>query len=142
MQLMRRFAVALVLTLLAPFLAAAPAFAQAKDAKAPVAVQKEFDAFLTKFRAAVKANDAAAIAGLARLPFQGDASVRDAAQFSAKIHRTYFTAKNRACLQRGKAEYERDGEKNDNYFIFCGELIFTFTKTPTGFLFTDIGVND
>jgi len=45
-------------------------------------------------------------------------------------------------FQRGKAVYDRDGENNDNFFIFCGEDIFTFTKTPAGFLFTEIGVND
>ena len=42
-----------------------------------------------------------------------------------------FTAKNRACIQRGKAIYDRDGENNENYFIFCGETIFGFAKTPT-----------
>ncbi|WP_225186553.1 hypothetical protein [Bradyrhizobium sp. NBAIM01] len=71
-----------------------------------------------------------------------DNAIRDAAQFGAKTYRTSFTARNRACIQRGKAVYDRDDYKNDSYFVFCGELIFVFTKTPAGFLFTDISVND
>ena len=119
----------------------APPFAQAsKKAVAAPALQKEFDGFIGKFRAALKANDFAAVAGMTRLPFMG--SVRDAAQFREKVYKPEFTAKNRACIQRRKAVYDRDGENNDNFFIFCGEDIFTFTRTPAGFLFTDIGMND
>ena len=122
---------------------AAPALAQAPTvAVAPAAVQKEFGEFLTKFRAALKADDPAAVAAMTRMPFEGDEPVRDAAQFRAKIYARQFTAEKRACLQRGKAVYDRDGDNNDTYAIFCGDLIFTFTKTPKGFLFTDIGAND
>ncbi|WP_244941460.1 hypothetical protein [Bradyrhizobium yuanmingense] len=120
----------------------APAVAQARNAVASPALQKEFDGFIEKFRAALKANDSAAVAGMTRLPFMNDNAIRDAAQFGAKTYRTSFTAKNRACIQRGKAVYDRDDYKNDSYFVFCGELIFVFTKTPAGFLFTDISVND
>ena len=121
----------------------APAFAQApKKAVASPALQKEFDGFIEKFRAALKANDSAAVAGMTRLPFMNNASIRDAAQFREKVYKPDFTAKNRACIQRGKAVYDRDQENNDNYFIFCGEDIFVFTKTPAGFLFTEVGVND
>ena len=121
----------------------APAFAQApKKAVASPALQKEFDGFIVKFRAALKANDSAAVAGMTRLPFMNDGSIRDAAQFREKVYQPDFTAKNRACIQRGKAVYDRDGENNDNYFIFCGETIFVFTNTPAGFLFTEVGVND
>ena len=121
----------------------APAFAQApKKAVASPALQKEFDGFIAKFRAALKANDFAAVASMTRLPFDNDGSARDAAQFRAKAYPRVFTAKNRACIQRGKAVYDRDGENNDNYFVFCGQLIFVFTKTPAGFLFTDVGAND
>ena len=122
----------------------APAFAQAapKNAVASPALQQEFDGFIGKFRAALKANDSAAVAGMTRLPFMNDGSIRDAAQFHEKIYKREFTAKKRACIQRGKAVYDRDGENNDNYFVFCGDLIFVFTKTPAGFLFTEVGVND
>ena len=121
----------------------APAVAQApKQAVASPALQKEFDGFIEKFRAALKANDSAAVASMTRLPFMNDKAIRDAAQFRAKTYPTSFTAKNRACIQRGKAVFDRDDYKNENYFIFCGENIFVFAKTPAGFLFTDISVND
>jgi len=121
----------------------APAFAQApKKAVASPALQKEFAGFIEKFRAALKANDSGAVAGMTRLPFMNNASIRDAAQFRERVYKPDFTAKNRACIQRGKAVYDRDQENNDNYFIFCGEDIFVFTKTPAGFIFTEVGVND
>lgn len=121
----------------------APAFAQApKEATAPLALQKEFDGFIKKFRAALKANDSTAVASMTRLPLGYDSSVRDAAQFRAMAYPRDFTAKSRACIRRSKAAYDRDGQNNDNYFIICGEEIFTFTKTPAGFLFAEIGMND
>jgi hypothetical protein len=122
----------------------APAFAQAapKNAVASPALQKEFDGFIGKFRAALKANDSAAVAGMTRLPFMQDGSIADAAQFHEKIYKREFTAKKRACIQRAKAVHDRDGQNNENFFIFCGEDIFTFTRAPAGFLFTEIGVND
>ena len=119
----------------------APAVAQAPKKAAP-ALQKEFDGFMEPFRAALKANDSAAVAGMTRLPFMNDSAIRDAAQFRAKTYATFFTAKNRACIQNGKAVYDRDQEKNDYYSVFCGQHIFVFTKTKAGFLFTDIGAND
>jgi len=121
----------------------APALAQApKKATASPAVQKEFDGFIEKFRAALKANDSAAVAGMTRLPFMNDKAIGDAAQFRAKTYRTEFTARNRACIQRGKAVYDRDQDGHDDYYVFCDDLIFVFTRTPAGFLFTDISVND
>jgi hypothetical protein len=119
------------------------AFAQApKQAVASPALKAEFETFIAKFRIAVKANDSAAVAGMTRLPFMEDKTYSDAAKFRAKAYPEFFTAKNRACLQRIKAIYDRDGDNNDNYHITCSESIFTFTRTPAGFLFTDVGVND
>ena len=64
----------------------AAAFAQApKKAVASPALQKEFDGFIGKFRAALKANDSAAVAGMTRLPFMNDGSTRDAAQFRETV---------------------------------------------------------
>jgi hypothetical protein len=129
--------IAVLLTALLHF---TPAFAQApKNAVASPALKKEFEAFIGKFRAALKANDSAAVAEMTKLPFEGS---NDAAQFRAKGYPENFTAKNRACIQRSKPVYERDGENNDSYSIFCGDLIFVFTKTPAGFLFTDVSMND
>lgn len=129
--------------LAAAFVAMAPAFAQAaREAAASLALQKEFDGFIGKFRAALKANDPAAVAGMTRLPFMNDSSTGNADQFREKVYKRDFTAKTRACIQRSKAVHDRDGQNSDTYAIFCGHGIFVFTKTPAGFLFTDIGVND
>jgi hypothetical protein len=133
--------VLLRIVLAAALVQLAPAFAQApKKAVASPALQKEFAGFIEKFRVALKANDSAAVAGMTRMPF--DDNVRDAAEFREKIYKPVFTAKNRACIQSGKAIYARDDNNDDYYSIFCGERIFVFTKTPAGFLFTDISVND
>ncbi|WBL75727.1 hypothetical protein I3J27_22105 [Bradyrhizobium xenonodulans] len=137
MRFLLRVMLATALVNLAPAVAQTP-----KNAVASSALQKEFDGFIEKFRTALKTNDSAAVAGMTRLPFMNDSAIRDAAQFRAKTYGTFFTAKNRACIQRGKAFYDRDQENNDYYSVFCGQHIFVFTKTPAGFLFTDIGVND
>ena len=137
MKFLLKIIFATALVNLAPAVAKTP-----KEPVASPALQKEFDGFFEKFRAALKANDSAAIAGMTRLPFMNDSAIRDAAQFRAKTYATSFKAKNRACLQRGKALYQREEDKTDTYSVFCGEDIFVFTKTPAGFLFTDIGAND
>src|SRR6476659_7988154 len=91
-----RFLLRIVLA--AALLHVVPAFAQTpKKAVASPALQKEFDGFIEKFRAALKTDDAAAVAGMTRLPFMNDSAVRDAAQFRAKTYPTSFTAKNHAC---------------------------------------------
>jgi hypothetical protein len=118
----------------------APVLAGASK-RAPPAIQAEFNGFRSKFAAALKADDAAAVAGMTRLPFMGDAGVSDAAQFRAKTYKDNFFPKARACLQRGAAVYDHH-ENNDNFSISCGDSIFTFTKTPAGFLLTDIDAND
>src|SRR3954447_13221251 len=91
----------------------AAGFAQApKKAVASAALQQEFDGFIAKFRAALKANDSGAVAGMTRFPYGSDRSIRDAAQFRAKAYSHDFSAKSRACIQRSKAVYDRDGENN------------------------------
>ena len=64
----------------------APVFAQAPPkAVASPALQKEFDGFITKFRAGLKANDSAAVAGMTRLPYMNDTSIRNATQFRERF---------------------------------------------------------
>lgn len=129
--------------LVAIFLSPAATVAQAsKKTAAPHAMQTEFEGFIAKFRAALKANDSSVVAGMTKLPFMEDKTYSDAAQFRAKAYPEFFTKKNRACVQREKAVYDRDEENNDNYHISCYENIFTFTRTKVGFLFTDVSVND
>lgn len=116
--------------------------AHAKEPVAPPALQKEFDAFLKVFRAAVKADDSTAVAAMTQFPFMGDASIRTAAEFRDKVYNTDFQSKDRACIRRSKAIYSRDQMNNDNFSIICGDVNFVFTKTPKGFLLTEVGVND
>ena len=130
---------AALLNPVAPASAAPPA---PKDPVASPEVQKEFDAYIQKFRAAVKANNAKAVAELTKMPFMSHTDEYDAATFQSKVYKKEFTAKTRACIERSKPLYDRSPDKTESYSIFCGDEIFTFTKTPTGFLFTDIGVND
>ena len=137
MNVLSRTLVALMLLPPASALAQAP-----KSPAPPRETQAAFNGFIAKFRAALKANDPAAVASMTKLPFMGDKTYSDPAQFRAKAYPEFLTAKNRACIQKKKAVYDRDGDGNDNFFIFCGESIFTFTKTPSGFLFTDVGAND
>lgn len=118
----------------------APVLAEASK-MAPPAVQAEFAGFMGKFAAALKADDAAAVAGMAKLPFMGEADVSDVAQFQAKIYKRRFSPKVRACLQRGAAIYDR-GQEDEYFQIFCGEVFFVFTKTPAGFMLTDISDDD
>ena len=135
MKILRLLVLAVALTHLAPALSKEPMYPPA-----PAAVQKEFSDFIATFNAALKANDAAAVTGMTKFPFVDDSV--DAAQFKTKVYPKVFTPKNRACIQRTKGVYDRDGDGNDNYFITCGELNFVFTKTQAGFLFTDVGDND
>ncbi len=122
-----------------PALAAPPA---PKDPVASPEVQKDFEAYILKFRGAVKANDAKAVADLTKMPFMSHTDMYDAAAFQNKVYRKEFTSKTRACIERSKPLYDRSPDKTESYSIFCGEEIFMFTKTPTGFLFTGIGAND
>ena len=129
---------------LASVLVSLPATAAeaAKATGAPPAIQAEFDGFIAKFRAALKANDSAAVAAMSALPFTADEVYSDAAQFRAKLYPHYFTRKFRNCIRHEKALYARDGDNNDTYAIFCFDNIFNFTRKPAGFLLTDIGLND
>lgn len=141
MKALLRFALAIALLNFVPAFAQTPKKLVPKTETASPALQQEFDVFIERFRAALKTNDASGVSGLTKFPFGADPSV-DAAQFRAKTYAGIFNAKNRACIQRGKGIYSRDGLNNDNFFIFCGNDIFVFTKTQAGFLFTEIGEND
>ena len=118
------------------------AYAQAKRDKASPALQKEYSAFMEKFRAGLRANDVAAVTAMTRFPYFWDNAHRDAAFFRTSVYSKIFTPRVRDCVQRGRGVYDKDGLNNDNFFVFCGQLIVIFTKTPQGFLMTETGVND
>ena len=115
---------------IASALAIVPTPATAKDA--------DFDAFWTKFSAAVKSNDKEAIASMTRLPYQdlkADKTL-DKKAFIA-VSDKIFPKKTRACLVKQKPVKDKQ-----SYCAFCGEDIFIFEKVNGKYLFTEIGVND
>jgi hypothetical protein len=128
----RLFGILLLSTLVSPALAE----------NASPALRAEFDTFFGAFRTALKANDSGVVASMTKLPFMNERDYADAAKFRAKAYPEFFTAKVRACFQKSKAHYDRDGEKNDTYSVNCDDNIYTFTKTSAGFLFTDVGPAD
>ena len=127
--------------LLAAGLVAGASGAHAQRQRAPADVQKAYDTFIGDFRKALKADDAAAVAQLTQFPFHF-ADKPDADFFRKTGYAKIFTPKVRACIAKAKGVYDLDGEKNHTYAVFCGETIFTFTRTAEGFRFTDIGPND
>lgn len=118
----------------------APA-AQAQSSRAPAEVQKSYDRFIVAFLAALKANDAAAVAELTQFPFHWN-EMRDAAYFRQNIYAKIFTRKARDCIARGRGYYARDGAGKHNFTIVCGEDLYLFTGTPDGFRFLETGMND
>lgn len=109
--------------------------------RAPADVQKEYDQFITKFREALKANNGDAVTQMTKFPFYWN-EMRDAAYFRKNLYGKVFTSKIRNCIARGKGAYARDPEGTENFTIFCGDDLFLFAKTPDGFRFLEIGVND
>ncbi|QCK88784.1 hypothetical protein E8L99_13525 [Phreatobacter aquaticus] len=110
--------------------------------RGPPALQAEFREFLVPFRQALRANDPAGVAAHTRLPMIYNGAARDQAYFQRTIYRDLFTARNRTCLQTARPVYERDGEGTDSFLMFCGHVIFVFTKKQDGFRFADTGVDD
>lgn len=116
--------------------------AQPKQVAPSPALQAEFDAFIPKFRAALKANDGAAVTALTKFPFYYNDAQRDSAYFRSKVYAKIFTGSVRNCIQRTKATYDKDQLGAEHFLFFCGQLIVLVTKTPQGILFSETGVND
>ena len=122
---------------------ASPVLAQDRY-KAPAAIQAEFNIFIEKFRAAVKANDGSAVASMSRFPFLHMSDQYDEPAFRKQVYPKLFTSRVRACLQRGKGAYALDGLGNHNYSLFCDQTIFLMAKgkNDTEFKFAETGPND
>jgi hypothetical protein len=48
----------------------------------------------------------------------------------------------RRCLAKAKPVRDVDLQGNLNYFAFCGEIIYVFSKTGGTWKLTDLGAND
>lgn len=144
MRTVRTFAIfggAVILAALALALALAAIAPASAQSRVPAGLQKEYDQFITVFRAALKANDSAAVTAMTKFPFHWN-EMRDAAYFRQTIYAKIFTPRIRKCLARGKGVHDRNPEGGDNFTLFCGEDLFLFTRTPEGFRFVETGMND
>src|SRR5688500_17989975 len=93
------------------------------SAQAPsFAADKDFDAFWVKFKAALKADDKNAVAGMTKLPYMLENKNLNKQQFIQK-YIVLFPASTKKCLQKEKPQ--ADGKI---YMVFCGEEIFIFEK--------------
>jgi hypothetical protein len=96
-----------------------------------------FNSFWKTFKAAMAKNDKEAVANLTKLPFLYESRERDRAGF-IKIYDQLFTRKVRRCVATAKLLKEQD-----NYEIFCGQLIFYFGKDTDGkYKLLEFGAND
>ena len=96
-----------------------------------------FASFWKTFKAAIARNDKEAIADVTKLPFLYNSQERDRAGF-LKIYGELFTRKIRRCMATAKPK-----KAADTYEVYCGELIFYFSKDTEGkYQFREFGVND
>lgn len=102
----------------------------------PAFAEPSFDAFWTKFKAAVAKKDKAAVASMTRLPYLYDSKKLDKEQFIAKYD-LLFPKETATCFSKAKPTADKE-----DYFVFCGEQIYCFNKEKDKWLFTEIGVND
>jgi hypothetical protein len=107
-------------------------WAQGRSAK----IDPAFNAFWTKFKAAVARSDKGGVADRTKLPFMIESTNLDRAGF-IKQYGSLFTPRVRRCFARAKPTKDRDA-----YEIFCGQQIFLFGKVEGVYKFTEIGVND
>jgi hypothetical protein len=121
---MMRFAVALLA------LAAGPALAAGGD---------DFAGFWGRFAAAAAKDDQAALASMTALGPGLDPNITPLT--FARFHATYLKAAARRCLAKGKPVRDVGGGVV-TYEVFCGEVIYGFTRTAGGWKLTDIGAND
>ena len=97
---------------------------------------KQFDAFYTKFKAALAKNDKASLANMTKLPFLYDSKYLDRNQYIARLGQIIPKSAVRR-LQKEKAITD-----NGVTEVFCGEAIYCFEKVNGEYKFTEIGVND
>ena len=99
--------------------------------------QETFASFWKTFKAAIAKNDKEGVADMTKLPLLYDSQERDRAGF-LKIYGHLFTRKVRRCIATAKTVKEED-----SYDVFCGQLIFYFSKDTDGkYRLREFGVND
>jgi hypothetical protein len=109
-------------------------------AAAPPPPDDGFAAFYKLFAAAVAKDDQKTLAGFTVL--SGALDPADHPTF-AQFHKRYLTLKERRCLANAKPARDIDGTGAVNYYVFCGQLIYSFTKpSAAGWRLTDLSPAD
>jgi hypothetical protein len=109
-------------------------------AAAPPPSDDGFAAFYKLFAAAVAKDDQTAIAGFTVM--SGALDPLDHPTF-AQFHKHYLTPKERRCLANARPARDIDGTGAVNYYVFCGQLIYSFTKpSAAGWRLTDLSPAD
>ncbi|HLK26417.1 MAG TPA: hypothetical protein VKT30_17305 [Caulobacteraceae bacterium] len=119
---------------------AAFAAAMAPRAGAAAPPPDGFAAFYKLFAAAAAKDDQKTLASLTVLSAGLDPDVPIT---FAGFHAHYLTAKERRCLATGKPERAIDGTGAATYSVFCGHLIYVFSKpSAAGWRLTDLSPDD
>jgi hypothetical protein len=118
----------LALTLAA--LAAGPALAAGDD----------FASFWKAFAAAAAKDDQAGLASMTALGPGLDPNITP--MTFAKFHAAHLNPAARRCLAKGKPVRDVGGDGVVTYEVFCGEVIYGFSRTASGWKLTDLGAND
>lgn len=105
---------------LAVLAAGAPSLTGAADAG------RDFDLFVERFRAALRAGDAGAIADLTRLPFLYEGRRLDRAAF-VQIVPTLFDARLSACLAKARPQAE-----GADRLLYCAPYTFHLRADASG----------
>jgi hypothetical protein len=103
---------------------------------AQASTDRQFDLFWAKFKAALRKDDAAAIANMTKLPYILESKQLNRQQF-VQSYSKIFPSSVKKCLLKETAQKDKD-----SYMFFCGEQIFVFSKTKGQYLFVEIGAND
>ena len=99
-----------------------------------------FAAFWKRFAAALAKDDVSALAAMTQVG--PDLDQNPVPRTFAQFHARRLTPRLRRCLAHDKPVRGVDGYGHVNYSAFCGELIYGFTQTASGWKLTDTGAND
>ncbi|PZM77710.1 MAG: hypothetical protein DKT66_25875 [Candidatus Melainabacteria bacterium] len=106
------------------------------SASAAFAKDAEFDAYWTKFKAALQKNDKEAIASMTRLPYNSYEKPMDRKQFIVYCNQIFSKKKRDALLKQTPVK------DKTAWMVFVNDDIYIFEKVKGAYLFTEIGVND
>lgn len=103
---------------------------------AAFAKDAEFDAYWSKFKAALQKNDKEAIASMTRLPYNSYEKPMDRKKFIVYCNNIFSKKKRDALLKQTPVKDKA------SYFVFVDDDIYIFEKVKGTYQFTEIGVND